>query len=72
MSVMSVGQVKLFDAKKEFGLIMLCDRAIDEFVQCSVINAGSGHKTLREEIEVEFDLAEGEKGLQALSVVVLP
>ncbi|MBI1807595.1 MAG: cold shock domain-containing protein [Ignavibacteria bacterium] len=68
---MSVGKVKWFDGKKGYGFIIPNDREVDVFVHYTAIKMESGHKTLKEGMEVQFDLTEGKKGLQALNVVVL-
>ena len=64
---MAVGKVKWFDGKKGFGFIEQED-GNDVFVHYSNIS-GSGFKTLEDGDAVEFDVVEGEKGLQARNVV---
>jgi CspA family cold shock protein len=66
---MAKGQVKWFDQKKGYGFITRED-GDDLFVHYSAIN-GDGFKTLEEGDEVEFEITEGKKGLQATSVTVL-
>jgi CspA family cold shock protein len=66
---MAKGQVKWFDQKKGYGFITRED-GDDLFVHYSAINR-DGFKTLDEGDEVEFEISEGKKGLQATNVTVL-
>jgi len=66
---MAKGQVKWFDQKKGYGFITPED-GDDLFVHYSAIN-GDGFKTLDEGDEVEFEISQGKKGLQATSVTLL-
>jgi len=63
------GKVKWFNNRRGFGFI---DPEIgdDLFVHFSAIQV-EGYKTLKDGQEVEFDVVEGEKGLQAVNVVPL-
>ena len=60
------GRVKWFNDAKGFGFIEQ-DGGDDVFVHFSVIE-GDGFKTLSEGEEVEFEVTEGPKGLQAANV----
>ncbi len=61
------GTVKWFDVKKGFGFIQQED-GNDVFVHHSNIS-GSGFKVLEDGESVEFEVVEGDKGLQAQNVV---
>ena len=66
---MAKGHVKWFNEKKGFGFISK-DDGNDVFVHFSAIKR-DGFKSLDEGDEVEFEVSEGPKGLQAANVVVL-
>ncbi len=61
------GTVKWFDVKKGFGFIQQED-GNDVFVHYSNIS-GDGFKVLEDGESVEFEVVEGNKGLQAQNVV---
>ena len=64
---MARGRVKWFSDQKGYGFIVT-DDGQDVFVHHSNIE-GTGFKTLDEEQEVEFNVVQGQKGLQAEEVV---
>ena len=61
------GTVKWFNAEKGFGFITT-EEGEDVFVHFSAIQK-DGFKTLADDEEVEFEVTETEKGLQAENVV---
>lgn len=65
---MEQGKVKWFNSEKGFGFIERED-GNDVFVHFSAINM-EGYKTLNEGAPVEFEVINGEKGLQASNVRV--
>ena len=67
---MTTGTVKWFNEAKGFGFIAPADGGKDVFVHFSGI-AGSGFRTLNEGQEVEFEVKEGPKGLQATDVTAV-
>ena len=64
---MARGKVKWFNSSKGYGFIAQ-DQGGDVFVHFSAIQ-GDGFKTLDEGQEVEFEIVNGPKGLQAANVV---
>ena len=66
---MATGTVKWFNESKGYGFISP-EEGEDVFVHYSAI-AGDGFKTLREGDEVEFNVVQGPKGLQAEEVKTL-
>ena len=68
--MLSVGKVKWFNSKKGYGFIRTNDGEQDIFVHYTSIK-GDGFKALAEGEEVQFELMEGPKGLQAQNVLKL-
>jgi CspA family cold shock protein len=62
----ATGTVKWFNAEKGYGFISQSDGA-DVFVHFSAIEM-NGYRALEEGQQVEFEVQEGPKGLQAASV----
>lgn len=63
---MAQGTVKWFNAEKGFGFITQEDGA-DVFAHFSAIQS-DGFKTLDEGQKVEFDVEQGQRGLQATNI----
>ncbi len=66
---MNKGTVKWFNATKGYGFITNDENGQEVFEHFSGIGA-DGFKTLEEGQKVTFDLEQGQKGLQAVNVVV--
>ncbi len=66
---MATGKVKWFNASKGYGFIEQ-ENGEDVFVHFSQIQE-DGFKTLNEGQDVEFEITQGDKGLQAKNVVKL-
>lgn len=64
---MATGTVKWFNADKGFGFIAPDDGSEDVFAHFSAI-ATSGFRTLDENQKVEYEVAQGPKGLQAANI----
>ena len=63
---MAQGTVKWFNSEKGFGFITQ-DEGADVFVHFSAIES-DGYRELKENQRVEFDVKQGDKGLQAENV----
>lgn len=66
---MATGKVKWFNNSKGYGFIE-SEEGGDVFVHYTAIQ-GDGFKSLNEGQAVQFDVAQGEKGPQAINVVKL-
>jgi CspA family cold shock protein len=64
---MTTGTVKWFNADKGFGFITPDDGGADVFAHFSAISS-SGYRSLDENQKVEFDVTQGQKGLQAENI----
>ena len=60
--------MKWFNSEKGFGFIEQQDGGADVFAHYSNI-AGSGYRELLEGQQVNFDVTQGQKGLQAENIV---
>lgn len=63
-----IGTVKWFNDAKGFGFIVREEKNDDVFVHFRSIR-GEGYKSLHEGQKVEFQLEQGDKGLQAEDVI---
>ncbi|MFI7067034.1 cold-shock protein [Kribbella sp. NPDC002412] len=64
---MASGTVKWFNGEKGFGFITQDEGGADVFVHYSAIQT-NGFRSLEENQKVEYDVAQGPKGLQAENV----
>ncbi|HEY7043618.1 MAG TPA: cold-shock protein [Nocardioidaceae bacterium] len=67
---MAQGTVKWFNSEKGFGFITQDDGQPDVFVHFSAIQS-DGYRSLEENAKVEYDVKQGDKGLQAENVRVI-
>ncbi|MDO6580614.1 cold-shock protein [Photobacterium sp. 2_MG-2023] len=63
----ATGTVKWFNEEKGFGFITQDNGGADVFVHFRAI-AGDGFKTLQEGQKVQYEVEQGQKGLQAANV----
>jgi len=66
--LMASGKVKWFNNSKGYGFIEQ-EGGADVFVHYSAIQ-GDGYRSLNEGQDVEFEITQGNKGLQAANVVI--
>ncbi|MFN3304167.1 MAG: cold-shock protein [Roseateles sp.] len=71
MSTQQTGIVKWFDDGKGYGFITPADGSKDLFAHHSEIRNGGGFRTLAEGAQVEFEVKQGPKGLQAANIRAL-
>jgi len=64
---MPTGTVKWFDDRKGYGFIEPDGGGEDVFVHFAAVQ-GEGYKTLEEGQQVQFEIVQGDKGLQAANV----
>ncbi|HIA86199.1 MAG: cold-shock protein [Candidatus Neomarinimicrobiota bacterium] len=69
MSERQKGTVKWFDSRKGYGFITT-ESGSDVFVHFSSIG-GDGFRTLEENIAVEFEVVDGDKGPQAKDITLV-
>jgi CspA family cold shock protein len=67
---MAQGTVKWFNGEKGFGFISQDDGQPDVFVHFTAIQS-EGYRSLEENAKVEYDVKQGDKGLQADNVRVI-
>ncbi|MFF8763312.1 cold-shock protein [Nocardiopsis dassonvillei] len=67
---MATGKVKWFNGEKGFGFIEQDGGGPDVFAHYSAIQ-GSGYRELAEGQNVEFDVTQGAKGLQADNITLI-
>ena len=68
---MARGKVKWFNNAKGYGFIAQ-EQGEDVFVHYSVIQQQDGYRSLHAGEDVQFDVVNGEKGLQATNVTKTP
>ncbi len=61
-------KVKWFDGKKGYGFIVNPDGGEDIFVHFSAVISDQSFKVLNQDAEVEFEIDQTQKGLQAKNV----
>ncbi len=65
------GTVKFFNSTKGFGFITPEGGGKDLFAHHSEIKNGGGFRSLQENQRVEFEVKQGQKGLQAANIRVI-
>ena len=65
---MNTGTVKFYNGNKGFGFIEPADGSKDLFAHHSEIKNNGGFRTLAEGAQVEFEVKQGPKGLQASNI----
>lgn len=65
--MMATGTVKWFNSEKGFGFIAPDDGGEDLFAHFSEIQ-GNGYRSLEDNQKVEFEVTQGQKGLQAAKI----
>ncbi|WP_028310440.1 cold-shock protein [Derxia gummosa] len=68
---MQTGTVKWFDDAKGFGFITPEDGSKDLFAHFSEIRNEGGFRSLKENQRVQFEVKQGQKGLQAANIRVV-
>jgi CspA family cold shock protein len=71
MSTTQTGIVKWFDDGKGFGFITPEGGGKDLFAHHTEIRNNGGFRTLQENQRVEFEVRQGQKGLQAANIKVI-
>ena len=70
MSQRITGRVKWFNEDKGYGFIARDEGGDDVFLHFSAINK-PGFKTIADDVAVEFEVEENERGLSAANVIEL-
>ncbi|MBH9553657.1 cold-shock protein [Inhella gelatinilytica] len=68
MTQLVTGTVKWFNDTKGFGFIAPSDGTPDLFAHHSEIQSNGGFRTLAEGAQVQFEVKQGPKGLQASNI----
>lgn len=68
MTTLQTGTVKWFNDSKGFGFIAPNDGSKDLFAHHSEIQSNGGFRTLAEGAQVQFEVKNGPKGLQASNI----
>ena len=65
---MAISKVKWFDGKKGYGFLFNPEGGEDIFVHFSAIQSDQNFKVLSQDADVDFELDQTQKGLQARNV----